>query len=75
MKITIPYNIFIFIFSLLGVIGLGYSYVEDIIAGINLFSSRTFYSQLFLFLFCLLYAIKYLKHTIGNNAKLGVLNR
>lgn len=74
MKITIPYNIFIFIWSLLGVVGLGYSYVEDLIAGINLFSSHTFYSQLFWFLFCGLYAVKYLKHTIENHLKRGSLS-
>lgn len=73
MKITIPYNVFIFIYSLLGAFGLGYSYVEDLVNGINLFTSRGFYSQLFWFLFCLLYAVKYMKDRFGKDKKLDLM--
>jgi hypothetical protein len=73
MKITIPYNVFIFIWSVLGVVGLGYSYVDDLLNGINLFSSRSFYSQLFWFLFCLLYAVKYVKNKFTNSTGLGLM--
>ncbi len=66
MKITIPYNVFIFFWSILGIVIMGYSYLDDLLNGINLFNFRGFYSQLFWFLFCVLYALKYLKSKFSN---------
>ncbi|WP_026896807.1 hypothetical protein [Daejeonella oryzae] len=73
MKITIPFNVFIFLWSILGIVGLGYSYADDLLNGINLFNSRSFYSQLFWFLFCLLYAVNYVKHKFKNAGDLDLM--
>ena len=72
MKITIPFNIFIFIWCLIGVAGFSYTYVQDLSGGINIFATREFYSQLFVFLLCAVYCVQYLKHV---NANRSVLHR
>jgi H+/Cl- antiporter ClcA len=68
MKITIPFNIFIFIWCLIGVTGLGYTYIQDLANGKNLFITREFCSQVFWFLLCLLYCLQYLKHIYASGS-------
>jgi hypothetical protein len=63
MNLKIPYNIFIFIWSLIGIVALIYGLSNDFINNrfANVSRLELIFDVNFLLLF-LLYAIKYLKH-------------
>jgi hypothetical protein len=63
MNLKIPYNIFIFIWSLIGIVVLIYGLSNDFITNrfANVSRHELIFDVNFLLLF-LLYAIKYLKH-------------
>lgn len=68
MRITIPFNPFIFIWSLIGLLVLGYGYIDELRNGTNIFALRSFYTEVFWFLLCLLYAVGYVRNRIKSPA-------
>lgn len=63
MKIIIPYNIFIFIWAVVGVAVLGYDLLHDLINATS-FGRPDYRTTMGIFWFCLflLYVINYVKH-------------
>jgi hypothetical protein len=64
MKIIIPYNIYIFIWFIIGIIILSYDFIMQIgeltLSRLNF----TIYSQIIWFLIFILYCVKYIKNLI-----------
>lgn len=68
MKITIPYNLFIFIWCLAGVGILGFYILQDLYQGHFQLSFRTG-TEIICFLFFLLYCVSYVKDRKRNKIK------
>ena len=67
MKITIPYNIFIFAWCILGLCVLSFYNVKDVADGSFSFNGRLL-TELIWFLIFLLYSVAYLRNRRSSNA-------
>ncbi len=62
MKIIIPYNIYIFIWFIIGIIILSYDFIMRIEDFSTFRLNFNMYTQVFWFLFFVLYCVKYIKN-------------
>ena len=64
MEIKIPYNIFIFIWSVAGVLILGYGFFTDIVYNERVKFDRQLFTQIVWFIIFIFYCLNYLKKKV-----------